>query len=619
MIRKLCPFSCRTSLRWIALCILAFAGAILLPPVGSVEAQSDPKPAPASPSVSPKDRSDGNNGYAGSEACSRCHAGIYQQFTRTAMGRSMSVATPAFLKNASAPISYINEKLNRRFEVYSKDGKLYQSEAEVAADGKETFREEHPIDWIIGAGMNGSGAILQRDQYLFQGPLSFYSKPASWGPSPGYEYVDLGFNRPIEPGCIFCHSGRPNPVAGSNGHFENPPFSELAIGCEKCHGPGAAHIEAMHGKSLPGATKSSPAKAFESRIVNPANLTPYLADNICMACHQTGDVRVLKPGKTYQDVRPGQPLDDTLSILMVPPTRDKPPDADHVQHYYSMTLSKCYRASAGRMSCITCHDPHVQPTAAEAPAYFAAKCMTCHTNQSCKLPMPERMKTQPADNCIGCHMPKRDIQVISHSSATNHRIVATPDEPFPDLTFHQTTASLPDLIHINPALKPAPGKDADAPASLTLLQAYGELAENKPEYVAAYLKTLGDLEKSQPDSALVQAALGRRDLKSGDYSSAARHLRRAREIDPSVATTWADLGDTLAHLGQTYDALSVIERSIELDPFNPLTRKMLVVRLIETKQFPKAHEALEQYLAVFPQDDFMRQMLARAEGKTTQP
>jgi TolA-binding protein len=46
---------------------------------------------------------------------------------------------------------------------------------------------------------------------------------------------------------------------------------------------------------------------------------------------------------------------------------------------------------------------------------------------------------------------------------------------------------------------------------------------------------------------------------------------------------------------------------------------MLVVRLIGAKQYAEAHEALEQYLEVFPQDDFMRQMLARAEGKNPQP
>src|SRR6202012_289376 len=154
--------------------------------------------------------------------------------------------------------------------------------------------------------------------------------------------------------------------------------------------------------------------AKELFIVNPARLKPELANNICMYCHQTGDVRVLQPGKSYQDFRPGQPLNDTLAILKVPPTRTSPPDDDHLEHYYSMTLSKCFRASAGRLSCITCHDPHVEPTQQQAPAYFNGRCLTCHTNQSCRLALTIRQRSTPANNCIGCHMPKRDIRIISH-------------------------------------------------------------------------------------------------------------------------------------------------------------------------------------------------------------
>jgi Tetratricopeptide repeat len=574
---------------------------------------------------------DGGDGYVGSQACSRCHVEIYKQFSKTSMGRSMSPVTPAFLEKTPSTASYFHDRLNRHFDVYSQEGKLYQSEYGTGTDGKESFRDAHQIDWIIGAGTNGLGGIIRKDNYLFQAPLSFYSRSASWGPSPGYEFTDMGFSRPITAGCAFCHSGRSNPVAGSNGQFASAPFSEMAIGCENCHGPGATHVQAMR-EGAPHAGRNTGLASSGlsgtglagsgitgSGIVNPARLTPYLADNICMGCHQTGDVRVLKPGKTYEDFRPGHPLDETLSILMVPPTRESPPSADHVEHYYSMTLSKCYRASQGRLSCITCHDPHVEPSREEAPAYFAAKCLTCHTNQSCKLPLQTRLEKKPANDCAGCHMPKRDIQVISHSSATNHRIVARPEEPFPDVTFRQTTATLPDLIHLNPAAKSTPGQEAVPPPLLTLLTAYGQLAENKPEYVAAYLKVLGQLEKTQPDDPLVQAALGRRDLKNGDYQGAAGHLRRAMQGDPTAATTCADLADALAHLGQTEEALPLIEKSIELDPFNPVTRKMLVVRLVETKQYAKAHEALQHYLEIFPQDDFMRQMLARAEGKSSQP
>jgi len=300
---------------------------------------------------------------------------------------------------------------------------------------------------------------------------------------------------------------------------------------------------------------------------------------------------------------------------MVPPTRESPPSEDHVQHYYSMTLSKCYRASEGRMRCITCHDPHVQPTREEAPAYFAAKCMTCHTDQSCKLPAATRAQTKPANNCIGCHMPKRDIQVISHSSATNHRIIARPDEPFPDVTFRQTTAELPDLIHLNPAPQRGNAKQPDSVPKLTLLQAYAELAQNKPEYVAAYLKVLGELEKSQPDDPLVQAGLGRRDMQKGDFEGAVQHLERVLASPNPPETAYSDLAEAYTHLGQTEKALPLIEKVIALNPFNPLTQKSLVVDLIALKQFAKAHEALQRYIETFPQDDFMRQMLARVEGK----
>jgi Flp pilus assembly protein TadD, contains TPR repeats len=561
-------------------------------------------------------KSNSGEGYVGSGACATCHSEIYRQFLKTDMGRSMSPVTPAFLKTIPSSAVYASPQLNRKFEVFTKEDKLYQSESGTGADGKENFRDAHQLEWIIGAGVNGFGALLEEDRHLFQAPMSFYSKARDWEPSPGYELTDLGFNRPITPGCISCHSGRPNPVQGSNGAFEQPPFSELAIGCERCHGPGAAHVQLMSGATVTNPLKSA---SSDTMIVDPAHLTPYLADNICMACHQAGDVRVLKPGKTYKDIRPGFPLDDTLSILMVPPTPDSPPSKDHVDHYYSMTLSKCYRASKGKLSCITCHDPHVEPTREEAPAYFNNKCLTCHTSRSCKLSLQVRMQQKPANNCIGCHMPQRDIQTISHSSATNHRIVATPDEPFPDVTFMQTTAALPDLIHINPAHRPAPGQQAPPPPLLTLLQAYGELAANKPQYVAPYLKVLDQLEKTQPNNAMVQAALGRRDLKNGNFLNAADHLRRSLVTGPTVATTYADLANALTHLGQTDQARSLIEKAIDLDPFNPIPRKMLVVNLIEAKQYPEAQKALEGYLGVFPQDAFMRKMLNRAEGTSPQP
>ena len=116
---------------------------------------------------------------------------------------------PQILRTLPLPASYFDQKTKRHFEVYKREARLYQTEYGIDGDGQESFRDTQELNWIIGSGTNGLSAIAQRDNYLFQAPLSFYSKPGTWGPSPGYEFADYGFNRPILAGCIFCHSGRP--------------------------------------------------------------------------------------------------------------------------------------------------------------------------------------------------------------------------------------------------------------------------------------------------------------------------------------------------------------------------------------------------------------------------
>jgi hypothetical protein len=552
-----------------------------------------------------------HDGYVGAAACSRCHAEIYNHFVRTTMGRSITAVTPEVLKTLPVSEPVYNQQFDRHYETTVKDGKLYQSEYQVDAAGKEVFRDTRAVDWIIGTGPNGLGGLVRHDGYLFQAPLSYYPRTGMWDISPGYQRGDYGFSRLIAPGCIYCHSGRSQPVAGSMGKYEAVPFTQVAIGCENCHGPGHAHVEAMgEGESY--------AKGKDPTIVNPARLAPALANDICMSCHQTGDARVFQPGKTYQDFRPGTPLDRVMAILMIPPTREQPPNADHAQHCYSMIMSKCYRASAGKpaaqqMTCISCHDPHVEPTKEEAPAFFNSKCMSCHTEQSCKASAAVRHTTltasTPADNCIGCHMPQHENPALTHSSITNHRIVTHADEPYPDAVFSQTTAELPDLVYLNHA-----SGDSARPRGVALLQAYDQLKEQKPEYAAAWLRTLRELEKTEPDGAVVQAALGHQDIEDGKLDDAVGHLQQSLQLDPAQPAVYADLSFIADQKGNAEEAVALARKAVALDPYNAAPRKVLVLRLIGAKQYDEAQAAMEKYLQDFPQDDFMRKALAMARS-----
>jgi hypothetical protein len=560
--------------------------------------------------------------YVGSAACSRCHLEIANQFAHASMGHSLTRVTPDYLKTLPLPASFYDPKLNHHYEVRAENNKLYQTEYQTDAGpnaGNEIFRNTKEIEWIVGTGENGFGALLRRGDYLFQAPLSYYSKAAEWNLSPGYQNGDYGFNRIIQPGCIYCHSGRPQPVAGYSGKYAEPPFTQTSVGCENCHGPGSAHVQAMgEGQETSSGPKASAGKAADPTIVNPERLTSQLADDICMSCHQAGDTRVLQPGKTYQDFRPGQPLDKTVAVFQIPPTREHPPDSDHVEHYYSMSLSKCYRAThdgaaaslpaSKQLRCISCHDPHVEPTKAEAPAYFNAKCMSCHTTASCTAPKAARQATTPADNCVGCHMPKRDIRVISHSSATNHRIIASPDEPFPDVTFEQTTAAMPDLIELNAIGQR--GSNATPPPALIRLQAYANLEATRPQFHAAWLKTLTELETADTENAITQAALGHRDLQNHSFGSAIDHLQHALRLDPLQPNVYVDLSEAQDQSGLTEDSIASARKAVELDPFVGVLQKTLVYRLIQGKHYEEAQALMEKYLGNFPEDDQMRKMLA---------
>jgi predicted CXXCH cytochrome family protein len=569
---------------------------------GQAKPPQNPKPGAASFRNTAPDVA-----YVGSESCSGCHAEIYERFRGTAMGRSMALAgESSSLERVPSPVTVFDQEQNRYFQVFCQGTDIFQSEYALDLEGQERYKQTEKIAYVMGAGSQGIAYIVQKGNYLFEAPLSFYTLPKTWALSPGYESNNLGFSRPVVEECIVCHSGLPQPVPGRYGLYGNPPFRELAVGCENCHGPGKLHVsERTRGAPLPG--------ELDTAIVNPAKLPAWLADNICMNCHQGGDVRVLQPGKHYLDYRPGTPLDDTLAIFKVPLRRQSSPQSDLLEHNFSLRLSRCYRASGDQMRCTSCHDPHARVTKNERVEYYRKKCLGCHAETSCVLSLQDRRNQSPPDDCSGCHMPKRVVKEVEHAALANHRIIRRSDEPYPEEAFRLTTASLPDLIHVSAI----PGRDPATVPALTLLQAYQTLSSsNHREYEEAYVKLLDQLAQPEPSNAIVLAALAQKAMAAETpeaRSNAIGYLSRAIQLGSTSPNDYLLLGHVLSRSGRIPEAIDILRKGSALFPYVTEFYQSMAADLMSMRKYSAAVETIKKGLETFPGDATLKILLKKSE------
>ena len=531
--------------------------------------------------------------YVGSKICAGCHATIYQQFSHTDMAHSTSLPSKAIdFGWLTKPVDIFNEKHNRHYQIFARDSKIYQSEYGLDDEGKELFRHSEELAYLIGTGTNGDTPVIRRGNYLFEAPLSYYSATKTWALSPNYDVRDMGFSFPVTADCIVCHTGKTQPVLGRDALFQDPPVTELSIGCENCHGPGQLHVkERLAGTPTPNERDRS--------IVNPAKLPAWLADNICMNCHE-GDIRALQPGKWESDFRPGTPLNNTVLIFKAPidPREEQSP---LLEHYYSMTLSQCYRGSGGQFGCQSCHDPHVQPSKQDAPQYFRTKCLACHTEKSCTFDSQIRLAQKPPDACTNCHMPKRPALTVSHSALTDHRITRTGDEAFPQFALRPSLSGT-GFIHVNAV----PGQP-DKVAPVALLKAYRkELIRGHLEFKEYYFSVLDRLSRSGSQDPFVLSAIAQKASSDGDLSKAIRYAKRVIAQGSTSDSDYLLLDGFLARSGNLRACIEVLQKGISITPFSNSLYESLASRQLEAGNATDGMATLQRGLDLFPEDSVLR-------------
>ena len=532
--------------------------------------------------------------YVGDETCRPCHLTKYESFKKTGMGRSMSHRERT-AGSSSNPVTF-RAGDDRVYSVSFKDGKMLHSETQLDSNGKPIFTETHEVAYSVGSGDHGRSYFIQRDNFLFISPISFYTGASKWGLSPGNDTgLFRGFTRPAGDLCVFCHSGLSRPVSGTTNQYEQPNFQILAIGCERCHGPGAVHVAEQR--------SARPVDNSVSRsIVNPQKLAPRQRDDVCYQCHLAGDARVLQSGKVIGDFRPGKNLNDIVAIFLVP-QKMKVGGFQTLSQREQMQMSRCRQRDGTVLSCITCHDPHVQRFGIESAKYFDEKCMTCHVSSSNPRFVAVHREKGQQGSCTACHMPKVKVTNIAHTSTTDHRIARNPKG-----TDSPPTGPEPDpLTNLIWATKPTGEANPDL---RTLALAFAQVAPKYPGYGQKGLPLLERAAREFPDDRDVQSTYAEVLLAiSPDFRLRAKQaLERAIKAGSISTGVRRRLAQLLLSDGNQ-DGVGLLQQAIQIEPYNTSIYLQLARAYLDINKRSEAVKTLEQALQLDPGNDGCRRLL----------
>jgi tetratricopeptide (TPR) repeat protein len=486
--------------------------------------------------------------YVGDEECTVCHSEIFKSFKQTGMGRSFYPPSAAnriedFARNNHA----YDAQRNLHYEAVVKGEELYQIEYRLDEKGRRTHELARKIDYVVGSGNHGRTYITEENGFLYELPLTWYTQKKKWDLSPGYEHLNYRFSRPIPSTCMNCHNSYAEYVPYSGNRYAEVPHG---IGCERCHGPGALHVEKRYNTKFSDSTKNE----IDQTIVNPRRLLPDLQMDVCFQCHLQGEVVILKPGKQKNVFRPGMRLQDVRSVYVI--DNSSPSDFSVNSHGQRLASSACYIKSNGKLVCITCHNPHL-PVKTVARSFFNETCVSCHSLAALGQGKPAAQHEASGD-CVACHMPQGKTSDVGHVNFTEHWIQKEPAAQ--QAAFASATPRLKDFFGEKDA-------GADLRLGMAYLQFYDAAKVDRADFERAlYLVSKGLQTDPTNEEGLYR--LGLVYFQLGRLEEALQQFRALIEIAPQHAIGHTQLAMVLDQMGRRQEAVKSYQAALRIFPEN---------------------------------------------------
>ncbi len=326
--------------------------------------------------------------YTGSAACESCHKDIYARWKNTLMANVLQdpKAHPeVIVGDFSTPNPLV------------------------------TFRKE---DVVFTYGTEWKQRYYTKigdDYFIFPAQWDVRNKVwRAYSPRVGTDWwTDLyptdQMQRPTGPLCDGCHS--------VNYDVRTKAVTEWNVGCEKCHGPGGAHVD----------------RPVASTIINPARLDHVRADDVCIQCHSQGRPKSNPIEGRYYDWPVGYTAGGRLSEVWQ--LEEHRLGAETFTHWPDGTAHKNrmqgndYVQSQMYLKgvrCASCHDVHGTDHPADTRLPGNAVCLQCHDPRLQPGPPgsiefhTQHAATSEGSRCVACHMPAiaqtiADVNVRSHT------------------------------------------------------------------------------------------------------------------------------------------------------------------------------------------------------------